>query len=421
MAKNTTKKTDQKTTEQGEATQNSSSKNTIMSVIVVVALAAVLLIADLLGIVDVNWNDFFQSVISGEEAPPATMPVSSSESGEPETVTEPVTAVEPSASGGWYSLYFNSPQYPDEEATRVHTIRDGLIEAINSAEETLDISIYELDLEEVGDAILAAEERGVEVRIVTDSDTIEEDETLIRLHEEKVPMVEDDRSAIMHNKFMVVDGKAVWTGSYNFTRNGTYRNNNNAIFIQSPELAANFSVEFAEQFEDGKFGPRSPENTVNPEVEIEGTLIETCFAPEDECGLQIAELLFTAENSIHFMAFSFTHDDMGEVIRERADEGVLVRGVFEIRSSETDYSEFYDMLKDHLDVYQDGNPYVMHHKVFIIDESIVIMGSFNFSTNADESNDENILIIHNTDIADEYMKEFDRVYDLAENKPYSKD
>ena len=420
MTEKKTKKTTASSTNQEESSAKTSGGITQRSLIVIVALAAILLIADFLGIVDVSWNEFFQSVIVGEEAPPAAMPVTSSDSGELETVNQPVVVAEPSASSRWYSLYFNSPQYPDEEETHVHTIKNALIEAINSAEETLDISIYEMDLEEVGDAILAAEERGVSVRIVTDSDTIEEDETLIRLHKEKVPMVEDNRSAIMHNKFMVVDGKAVWTGSYNFTYNGTYRNNNNAIYIQSPELAANFAAEFAEQFEDQEFGPSSPENTVNPQVRIDGTLIETCFAPEDECGLQIAELLFTAEKSIQFMAFSFTHDDMGEVIRERGDEGVLVRGVFETRSSETDYSEFYDMLKDHLDVYQDGNPYTMHHKVFIIDESIVVMGSFNFSTNADESNDENILIIHNEDIAAAYLAELDLIYEMAETKPYEK-
>ena len=232
MTEKNTKKETTATTKQRKPTGKTSGGNTQKSLIVIVALAAILLIADLLGIVDVSWNEFFQSVIVGEEAPPTSMPVASSDSGESETVSQPAEVTEPSASGGWYSLYFNSPQYPDEEATRVHTMKKALVNVINGAEETLDISIYEMDLEEVGDAILAAEERGVVVRIVTDSDTIEEDETLIRLHKEKVPMVEDNRSAIMHNKFMVVDSKAVWTGSYNFTHNGTYRNNNNAIYIR---------------------------------------------------------------------------------------------------------------------------------------------------------------------------------------------
>ncbi len=62
-----------------------------------------------------------------------------------------------------------------------------------------------------------------------------------------------------------------------------------------------------------------------------------------------------------------------------------------------------------MDVRQDGNTQgFMHDKVFIIDGSIVVTGSFNFSESAANSNDENVLIIHNTDIANAYLEEFNR-------------
>ncbi len=51
----------------------------------------------------------------------------------------------------------------------------------------------------------------------------------------------------------------------------------------------------------------------------------------------------------------------------------------------------------------------MHHKVVIIDEEIVITGSYNFSRSAEERNDENIIIIYNAEIAQEFIKEFQRV------------
>jgi phosphatidylserine/phosphatidylglycerophosphate/cardiolipin synthase-like enzyme len=60
-------------------------------------------------------------------------------------------------------------------------------------------------------------------------------------------------------------------------------------------------------------------------------------------------------------------------------------------------------------VRQDGIGGLMHHKVFIIDNQIVITGSYNFSRSAEERNDENILVIYNTDIAQEFLKEFKRV------------
>jgi len=51
----------------------------------------------------------------------------------------------------------------------------------------------------------------------------------------------------------------------------------------------------------------------------------------------------------------------------------------------------------------------MHHKVLIIDRQIVVTGSYNFSRNAEERNDENILVIYNTDIAEAFLEEFARV------------
>jgi phosphatidylserine/phosphatidylglycerophosphate/cardiolipin synthase-like enzyme len=62
-----------------------------------------------------------------------------------------------------------------------------------------------------------------------------------------------------------------------------------------------------------------------------------------------------------------------------------------------------------LNVREDTNPDFMHHKVMIIDGAIVVMGSFNFSGSAANDNDENLLIIHNGDIARAYLEEFNRV------------
>ena len=52
----------------------------------------------------------------------------------------------------------------------------------------------------------------------------------------------------------------------------------------------------------------------------------------------------------------------------------------------------------------------MNHKVFIIDDQIVVTGSFNFSRSADESNDENMVFLNNENIAEGYIAEFERVW-----------
>jgi phosphatidylserine/phosphatidylglycerophosphate/cardiolipin synthase-like enzyme len=108
------------------------------------------------------------------------------------------------------------------------------------------------------------------------------------------------------------------------------------------------------------------------------------------------------------MAFSFTHDDLGAAMRASANRGVDVRGIFETRGSETEYSELTSLYCAGLPVRQDGNPSAFHHKVIVIDGEIVVTGSFNFSNNADRSNDENVIVIANRDVADHYLQEFDR-------------
>lgn len=140
---------------------------------------------------------------------------------------------------------------------------------------------------------------------------------------------------------------------------------------------------------------------------FDGTPIQVLFAPEDDVAHRLVPLIENAQSSIRFMAFSFTHEEIGAAVLARAKAGVDVRGIFETRGSQTEYSELPMLCCVGLPVRQDGNPYTFHHKVFVIDDRMVITGSFNFSSGADESNDENALVIANGDIAAQYLQEFE--------------
>ena len=123
-----------------------------------------------------------------------------------------------------------------------------------------------------------------------------------------------------------------------------------------------------------------------------------------------------AEQSIYFMVFSFTHNGIGKIMQQRFQDGLDVHGVFEARGSDSDYAEYSAMQSLGMAVVTDGNKWIMHHKVIIIDRATVITGSFNFSKNASRTNDENVLIIRgNTDIANLYLEEWQRVADNAHN------
>lgn len=337
-----------------------------------------------------------------------------------EIVTEEAPEPGEGDKGDWIQVYFTTPQYPDDKADHQGGLDEILAADIERAESTVDVAAYEFDLESLGDALVAAQERGVQVRLVTDTDNVDE-RAVRQLDRAGIPVVEDDRGAIMHNKFVVIDGEVVWTGSWNLTENGTYRNNNNAVRIVSAALAENYTVEFEEMFVDRAFGPTSPSDTPHPELIItrpdtgESVRVENYFAPEDEVLDRLLELVEGAGESIRFMAFSFTDDKLGEAVKQQSKAGIEVQGVFEERGSGTEYSEYgrLSRARPPLDVLTDGNPYILHHKVFIVDDKIVILGSFNFSANANESNDENVLIIYDADVAALYRAEFHRMYQQA--------
>jgi len=87
--------------------------------------------------------------------------------------------------------------------------------------------------------------------------------------------------------------------------------------------------------------------------------------------------------------------------------------VIESRNAGEEYSQ-YDQLRGVVhDVLTDGNPYIMHHKVIIVDDVTVILGSYNFTASAKTRNDENLLIIHDPKVAALFVAEFGRMYEQA--------
>jgi phosphatidylserine/phosphatidylglycerophosphate/cardiolipin synthase-like enzyme len=150
-----------------------------------------------------------------------------------------------------------------------------------------------------------------------------------------------------------------------FTTQGAYLNDNNLLRVRSSRLAEDYTVEFEEMFVDDLFGPSSRTNTPYPSL-------------------------------------------------TRAGSGIEVMGVFEETQYKSNIGTEYDRLREAgLEVRLDGNRRNMHHKVMIIDERILVTGSYNFSANAEDRNDENTLIIYSPEVASIYVEEFERVFALT--------
>lgn len=316
------------------------------------------------------------------------------------------------ASAGWYSLYFTSPGDPQMEALRGGPDAN-LAAAIAQARLSVDLAVYQLNLWSIRDALLDAHRRGVAVRLVTDSDYMDEEE-IAELQAAGIPVLGDRREGLMHNKFAVIDRQEVWTGSMNLSVNDAYRNNNNLIRVRSQRLAENYRREFEEMFAEDSFGPTSPNDTPYTSFSVDGTRLEVYFSPEDGTAARLLELVAGARESVYFLAFSFTSDPLAGALIERAMAGVTVAGVMDTGQYQSNQGGEYDNLRAAgLDVRLDGNPRSLHHKVLVIDGRIVVTGSYNFSSSAERVNDENTLVIHNQELAAAFLEEFRRVYEAA--------
>ncbi len=312
----------------------------------------------------------------------------------------------------WYSVFFTDPTSLTASSYRGGP-DEALAEAIDAARISVDVAIYDLNLWSIRDALISAHRRGVDVRMVTDSDNMDEQEVQ-EIKQAGIEVLGDRHESLMHDKFVVIDRLEVWTGSMNFTTGGGYTDNNNLIRLRSTKLAEDFTQEFEQMFLDDHFGTEKSSKTPNPTVIVNDSSIEIYFSPEDGTLEHILSAVNGAQESIYFLAYSFTSDELAQALIQRANAGVTVRGVFDKDQYHSNTGTEFDTLQGAgIDVWLDGNPRLMHHKVIIIDQQIVITGSYNFSNNAEHNNDENTLIIHNQDIAAQYLKEFQQIYDLS--------
>ncbi len=142
------------------------------------------------------------------------------------------------------STSIQGPYFSDRDR-----IADRIIAAINRTRQTLDVAIYSITQPDIAAAIEAAHRRGVRVRIVSDEgQSRDRHSEVYYLRSRGIPIrlsggFRGQRS-LMHNKFAILDGNLVETGSFNWTISANSYNFENAIFIADPEVAARYEREF---------------------------------------------------------------------------------------------------------------------------------------------------------------------------------
>ena len=298
-----------------------------------------------------------------------------------------------------------------------------MIAHMDAAQNTIDVCVYNNNQLALTVALNAAMARGVVVRYIADNGTtnsaISGDVVDVEF-----PRVRINGDALMHNKFMVIDRDSeedswVMTGSMNWTNNNINDDFNNVLFIQDQALAKAYTIEFQEMWGgDGplpsifgvKAGAQKTDNTPHNFI-IGGDLVESYFSPSDNATNAITESLLSADNDIEFAVLSFTMNGIRDALIDRYESGIDVRGLIENPNDQG--GEYNILVAAGLNVRDHPEQYDIHHKYAVVDardvssDPRVVTGSHNWSAGAENSNDENTLIIHSPIVANIYLQEFE--------------
>jgi phosphatidylserine/phosphatidylglycerophosphate/cardiolipin synthase-like enzyme len=185
--------------------------------------------------------------MTATRAAATTMPMTREVTGPPATTIEVVTrtATIPATIMGTVTVTATLRDVEYVCFSRADNCSAIIIKLIDSAQRYVHVAVYSFTLDCIRDALIRARDRGVEVKVVMERDQADEKgseyESLLRAG---VDVRLDGNPYLMHHKFMVIDGKIVVTGSYNWSYGAEERNDENLVVISSPDIAKLYEAEF---------------------------------------------------------------------------------------------------------------------------------------------------------------------------------
>ena len=323
-----------------------------------------------------------------------------------------------------------------------------LVAFIAATERTLDFALYDLRLNDglKAQLVAALKERataGVQIRICYDGDkpiapnlASGQDPaptgTGAMVHSLGYPYRRIAGMKLMHNKFIVRDGRSVWTGSLNLTDDAFTLMENNVIEIHSTALAEQYLHDFDQLWEKENFENTGDIATVAVPLTFAGqpATARVMFSPG--CGLeidtQIAKRVHAAQHRIRICSLLINSGTLISALTDVLNEGrVAVSGVYDRTQMRDVYRQWQEVPSNNWKVPavhalieraklagKNSTPYTptgrhdfMHNKILVIDDT-VITGSYNFSRSA-QFNAENILFIESAPLAETYCAYIDHV------------
>ncbi len=305
-----------------------------------------------------------------------------------------------------------------------HDLEGVIVDFAAGARHSLDVAVQEIDSEPLAQALIDARFRGVSVRVFLEQDYLlspklpsyetswdeqrEPPDTktnrdifaaLLRCN---VDAKADYNPAIFHQKFAVRDyrGKAtstsaLLTGSANWTTTDTHSNLNHVLVFHDARVCAEYQREF-DEIRSGSFGRRN-HGDVPRAFNLAGVPVKVLFAPDHTPELEIVKQMLKAESRTDFAIFTFAGSsgiDDAMVIMRAA--GRRIRGALDPSQGRQAWAATPWLHDKGVEVFLPRRikPFrKLHHKLMVIDDAIVVAGSFNYTAPANEFNDENIFVL----------------------------
>jgi len=330
-----------------------------------------------------------------------------------------------------------------------------IIKFIDGTRATLDIAVQELESYNIARAIVRAKQRGVRIRVVLEQDYLrsypaspepftidrssslyENREIMAALLRASIDVRADYNPNIFHQKFVIRDleapTRALLTGSTNFTPTGVginpdRKNLNHIVIIHNKWIAKEYQQEFDEIW-NGTFGTRRKRHDDSPRnCRISGIRVRAIFGPDHTPELEMMKQILKAQQRVDFAIFTFSDSSgIDDAMIARAEGGLEIRGAFDRMQGNQAWAASHNLKDAGVDIHfttRGNNLGKLHHKLMIIDDRVIVCGSFNYTGPANRLNDENILVIGDleednsqndlaqTTLAKAVRREIDRIID----------
>jgi phosphatidylserine/phosphatidylglycerophosphate/cardiolipin synthase-like enzyme len=304
------------------------------------------------------------------------------------------------------SIPSDSPTFSPEPA-----LLEQVVGLVACADQSLHIALYETLWDCVPNAIRARldADPDLTVSIVVDNEDcpVGDGGSLcpIRALEghPRVTLISDNRAALMHHKFMVVDGTRVWVGSANSSQQSYCTDSNDAVVISEPAVVAAFESEFQRMFRDRAFGP------IAPTAPTTGGAYTVHFSPRTPSTTaapwftDMIAAVTNARTSVEFIISAWTRAELSDAMLAARARGVTVRGI--VAPNYLNDAPAVALRNAGVEV-RVGD---VHSKLLLVDGDVVITGSANWSASA-WSNNENSLWIRDANAASTYASFFNREF-----------